>query len=189
MAFPKDWVVQNQPTRILAGTKTKDTLMQFTVDTLKDKETPQEYLRRTAKEVGLDQGRPLNLSDGLEGYTAIATRVTSPFGVGPMRVGAIALGKSVYVFMGVSRSSSGTVPAGDRVFTSIMETFRKMRTAEFPLAEPLRIKIAKADANTRVAQVAKDSSVPEFAQQQIRLINDLYPNKEFKPDQRYKTVE
>jgi predicted Zn-dependent protease len=189
MAFPKDWVVQNQPTRILAGAKSKDTLMQFTVDALKDNETPQEYLRRTAKEVGLDQGRPLNLADGLQGYTAIATRANTPFGVGPMRVGAIAMGKSVFVFMGASRSSSDAVPAADRVFVSVMETFRKLRTAEFPLAEPLRLKILRADANTRVAQVAKNSSVAEFATQQIRLINDLYPNKEFKSDQRYKTVE
>jgi predicted Zn-dependent protease len=189
MAFPKDWTVQNQPQRILAGTKNQDTLMQFIVDQLKDKETPQEYLRRTAKDISLDNGHKLDLAGGLDGYTAVARRANTPFGQAPLRVGAIAMGKSVYVFMAASRSNDGALPSGDRIFVSIMETFRKMHTAEFPLAEPFRLKISKAAADTRIAKVAKASSVPEFADQQIRLINDLYPNKELKPGERYKTVE
>ena len=189
LAFPKGWRVQNGREQLVAMPRTKDSIIAMSTDQLKDKETPQDFLRRTLKGRNMENGEIMNLDGGLLGYSAIVPDANTPFGSAPVRVGAIAMGKSVYVFLAASRSSQNAQPASDRVFISVMETFRKMRTAEFPLAEPYRIKIERATGATRVADVVKSVPLNEYAAQQIRLINDLYPAKEPKPGERFKTIE
>ncbi|MFO1468101.1 MAG: M48 family metalloprotease [Steroidobacteraceae bacterium] len=191
MAFPRGWLVQNEREQLLSVSRSKDAVIRMTTDTLKDNETPQDYLRRALKgsSNSLDRGEIMNLAGGLQGYTGVVRSASTPFGNTPMRVGAIAMGKSVYVFLAASRSSTDGLPASDRVFVSVMETFRKMRTAEFPLAEPYRLKIQKANDDTRIAEVAKSVPITEYPVQQLRLINDLYPNKEPKSGSSFKTIE
>jgi predicted Zn-dependent protease len=72
---------------------------------------------------------------------------------------------------------------------STIKTFRRMKQTEFAQAEPLKIKIIRADENTRVADLAKKSPLPKYAEQQLRLLNDLYPDKEPKPGQLIKVIE
>ena len=191
MAFPKGWLVQNEREQLLAVSHSKDAVMRMTTDQLKDNETPQDYVRRAVKGSGssLDHGEILNLAGGVQGYSAVLARANTPFGSAPMRVGAIAMGKSVYVFLAASRSNEAGLPASDRIFVSVMETFRKMRSVEFPLAEPYRIKIQKAGEDTRIAEVAKTVPITEYPKQQLRLINNLYPDKDPKVGERFKTIE
>jgi predicted Zn-dependent protease len=191
MAFPRGWRVQNEREQLLAVSRAKDALIRMTTEEMKDNETPQDFLRRAIKgnSGGMDHGEFLNLAGGLQGYTAVVRGGNTPFGTAPIRVGVIAVGKSAYLFLAASRSNENGLPASDRVFVSVMETFRKMRTAEFPLAEPYRLKIQKADENTRIADVAKTVPLTEYPVQQLRLINDLYPSKEPKAGTSYKTVE
>lgn len=191
MAFPRGWRVQNEREMLLAVSRPKDALIRMTTEEMKDNETPQDFLRRALKgnSGGMDHGEFLNLAGGLQGYTAVVRSGNTPFGNAPIRAGVIAVGKSAYLFLAASRSNENGLPAQDRVFVSVMETFRKMRTAEFPLAEPYRLKIQKADQNTRIADVARNSPLAEYPVQQLRLINDLYPSKEPKPGTPFKTVE
>jgi predicted Zn-dependent protease len=191
MAFPKGWRVQNEREQLLAVSRAKDAVIRMTTDQLKDNETPQDFVRRAVKGSGsaLNHGEILNLAGGIQGYSAVVASANTPFGSAPMRIGAIAMGKSVYLFLAASRSNEGGLPASDRIFISVMETFRKMRTVEFPLAEPYRIKIQKAGENTRIADLAKNAPIAEYPAQALRLINDLYPAKEPKAGEQIKTIE
>lgn len=191
LAFPRGWRIQNEREQLLGVARGKDAVIRMTTDALKDNETPQDYLRRALKGTSrsMEQGEILNLSDGLQGYSGIVRSASTPFGSTPMRIGAIAMGKSVYLFLAASRSSESGVPASDRIFVSVMETFRKMRAAEFPLAEPFRLRIIKAGDSTRVEDLAKNVPITEFPLQQLRLINDLYPSKEPVPGSMIKTIE
>ncbi len=189
VAFPKGWNVDNGREQLLALTKAKDAFIRMTADQLKANETPQDFLRRSLGYLSMDRGEILSLPAGIQGYTGVVPRANTPFGSVPVRVGAISVGKSVYFFIAASRSSEGQLPASDRIFVSVMQTFRKMRTAEFPLAEPYRIKIEKAEEGTRIEDVAKTVPLAEYPLQQLRLVNDLYPNKEPAAGQRFKTIE
>jgi len=191
LAFPRGWRVENDREQLLAVSRGKDAVIRMTTDALKDNENPQDFLRRELKGSSrtLDQGQFLNLAGGLQGYSGVVRSASTPFGNTPMRVGAIAMGKQVYLFLAASRSSEAGVPASDRVFVSVMETFRKMRSAEFPLAEPYRLKILKAGENTRIEDLAKSVPVTEYPAQQLRLINNLYPSKEPKAGESLKTIE
>ena len=189
IAFPKDWVVLNQRNRLLAHTRTQDALLQITVDGRPDKTTPREYLQKQIGDRGLTGGQELNFN-GMEGYAMIA-RSGSPLdrGAGPVRYAAVYRDKLVFVFAAASRSSQDSIPAHDRVFLSTFQTLRPLKPSEFPLAEPYRIRLVKAQNGTKVEQLAKDSPIQKYPVQTLRLINDLYPNKEPAAGQLVKVVD
>ena len=189
IAFPKDWVVLNQRNRLLAHTRTQDALLQITVDGRPDKTTPREYLQKQIGDKGMTGGQELSFN-GMEGYAMIA-RSGSPLdrGAGPVRYAAVYRDKLVFVFAAASRSSQDSIPAHDRVFLSTFQTLRPLKPSEFPLAEPYRIRLVKAQNGTKVEQLAKDSPIQKYPVQTLRLINDLYPNKEPAAGQLVKVVD
>lgn len=178
VAFPKDWVVLNQPTRLLVHTKTKDQMIQLITDKVPDKLTPKEFLDKELRGRALHQGAPFD-ANGMKGYTVV-TKSGSPLdgGAGPVRYIALYRDKQVYVFACASRSSQNELPSADRIFLSSAGTLRALKPSEFPLAEPYVIRTITADANTRMVNLAKDSPLTKHAEAQLRLINDLYPKKE-----------
>jgi predicted Zn-dependent protease len=192
LAFPKGWIVSNEPTRLLARSQNGDSMMQMLSDARPDKLSPREFLVKNLKGANLAGGEELKI-DGFDAYTLVS-RSGSPFdeGAGPVRYVAIYKDKSVYIFAGASRSSSNLVPAADRVFVSVAETFRRLRPSEYPLAEPYRIKLLRATAQTRMGEVAKEIPLQrkeDYPQETLRLINALYPKGEPTEGQLFKTIQ
>lgn len=189
MAFPKDWVVLNQPTRILAHTRAQDAVIQFVSDKVPDNLTPKQFLEKELKGRKLSNGAPIE-SNGLQGYTYV-TRNGSPLdgGKGPVRYVALYRDNTAYVFASASRSSQNGVPVHDRIFLSTAQTLRSLKPSELPLAEPYRIRLLAAQNNTRMADLARQSPLVKYPEAQLRLINDLYPNKEPVAGQTLKIVE
>jgi predicted Zn-dependent protease len=177
LAFPRGWTVENHRDRLFAYTRNKDTVMQITVDARPERQAPREFLLERLKGASLAGGEALTVGD-MEGYTVL-TRSGSPLdsGAGPIRWGVLYRGKSAFLFAGASRSASGGKPEADGLFRSVIETMRELRPAEFPLAEPYRIKLVKATPATRLAEFA--AAVPEerYREEQLELMNGLYPRK------------
>ena len=110
------------------------------------------------------------------------------FGIVPARYAVIYYNNLAYVFSAATKGSAGA-PGADPLFMSTIKTFRRMKQTEFATAEPYKIKIIRADENTRIADLAKKSPLPKYAEQQLRLLNDLYPDKEPKAGQLIKVIE
>lgn len=193
IAFPKGWIVSNEPNRLLARSPGGDSLMQlFTPEARPAKLSPREFLIKNLRSSNLSSGEELTI-DGYDAYTLI-DRYGSPFdeGSGPVRYVAIYKEKTVYVFAGASRSSSKMMPADDLIFVSVAETFRRMRPSEYPLGEPYRIKLLQATANTRIGEVAKQIPLQrkeDYPLETVRLLNGLYPKGEPKEGQLFKTIQ
>jgi predicted Zn-dependent protease len=64
-----------------------------------------------------------------------------------------------------------------------------MRPNEFQLAEPNRLHVMRAADGTTIESLAKDSPIKQYPLQQLRLINNLYPEGEPKPGDLVKTVK
>ncbi|HKE45877.1 MAG TPA: M48 family metalloprotease [Steroidobacteraceae bacterium] len=177
VAFPKDWVVENQQNRLLIHSKTNDAIMQMTADRRPDDLGPREYLQKMLGKTPATGGEELNV-DGLQGYAVIA-KSGSPLdgGHSPVRVIAIYKDKLVYIFKGASRSNPNAIPEHDRIFLSTAQTLRALKPTEFPLTEPFRIRVVKAPQGATVEQLAQGSPIQKDPVQQLRLLNDLYPNK------------
>jgi predicted Zn-dependent protease len=133
------------------------------------------------------QAEPLEVN-GLQGYTTIVRSARTQFGVVPARYAVIYYNNLAYIFSGATKGSAGA-PSADPLFMSTIKTFRRLKQNELTQAQPYKIKIIRADENTRMADLAKQSPLQKYPEQQLRLLNDLYPDKEPKPGQLIKIVE
>jgi len=149
---------------------------------------PKELLSRSLAGVPLADAQPFE-ANGLQGYTAIAREVALPWGNrGPARVAVLYYNGLAYLFTGSSRLTS-SFAATDPVLMSSIKTFRRLRDNELRLAEPNRIKLVKAGPGASIEQLAAVSPIEKYPAERLRLLNDLYPDRQPTPGQWLKVVE
>ena len=189
VAFPRGWTVNNLRDRLLVYTKKKDALMQITIEKRPEKQSPREFLLSKLKGGSFARGADLSV-DGMEGYTLI-TRSGSPLdsGEGPVRWVALYRDKSVFLIGGASRSSTSGAPIDDGIFMSSIETMRHLKPAEYPLAQPYRLKIVTATQGTKIEDYVKNVPGEKFPKEQLELLNGLYPKGEPRAGDSLKVVE
>jgi predicted Zn-dependent protease len=187
IAFPSGWNVENRSDRLIAVSPGKDSVLQMQTQAPPPNTGPREFLSRLLAQASAGQAEPIEVN-GLQGYTTIARTAKTDFGVVPARYAVVYYNNLAYIFAGVSKGSSGT-PAADALFMSTIKTFRRLKQNEFAQAEPYKIKTIRATETTRIAELAKQSPLKKYAAEQLRLLNDLYPDKEPKPGQLIKIVE
>ena len=148
---------------------------------------PKEFLSRLLVRSNSGQGEAIEVN-GLQGYTAVVRSANTDFGVVPARYAVIYYNNLAYVFAGASRGQ-GAVPSADALFMSTVKTFRRLKENEFALAEPYKIRTIRVADNTRIDDLAKNSPIKKYPADTLRLLNDLYPNKEPVPGQLLKIVQ
>jgi predicted Zn-dependent protease len=187
-AFPTGWAVQNLPTKVVASSPLKDAALQLTAMAPPPGVQPRELLGKTLQGVPLSGVEPLEVN-GLQGYTAVARDVALPWGNrGPARVAVLYFNGLAYVFTGGSRLTS-TFAQTDPVLMSSVKTFRRLRDNELRLAEPSRIRLLRAAPGQRIEALAAVSPIEKYPLERLRLLNDLYPDKEPTAGQWLKVVE
>jgi predicted Zn-dependent protease len=190
MAFPRGWVIENQRDRILAYTKNHESIMQIAVEPRPENKAPREFLiQKLARGNSLAGGTPVTIND-MEGYSVL-TRSGSPLdnGSGPIRYIVLYRGGSAFIFAGASRSARDGRPEADGIFRSVAETMRSLKSAEFPLTEPYRLKILRATETTRLAEHAQNIPAEKYHREELELINGVYPNKALPVGEYVKVVE
>jgi predicted Zn-dependent protease len=202
MAFPRGWIIENQRDRILAyntnqplnqtrypvGEVLPESVMQISVDPRPQNKSPREFLIEKLKR-SLAGGAPVTIN-GMDGYSVLS-REGSPLdnGAGPVRYIALYRGNSAFIFAGASRSQRNGQPEADGLFRSVAETMRGLKPAEFPLAEPYRLKILRATDKTRLAEYAANIPAEKYHKEELELINGVYPNKQLPVGEYIKVVE
>ncbi|MGH8251016.1 MAG: M48 family metalloprotease [Steroidobacteraceae bacterium] len=188
LAFPRGWQVVNAPQQLLAIAPNKEHYLEVrTQAPPADLTNPRDFAMRGLSSRRLDRAEVLDIN-GLEGWTAIVRGDPSPFGQSTnVRYVIVYYGNLMWVFKGASRS--GTVaPSGDPFFLSTAKTFRRLRQTEFQLAEPNRLHVLRASADTTIEALAEKAALQKYPVQQLRLFNNLYPDGEPKQGDLIKTV-
>ncbi len=188
LAFPRGWQVVNEPDKILAIAPKKEHYLEIrTQAPPADLTDPREFAQRGLSNKRLTRVESLDVN-GLKAWTAIVRGDPSPYGKATsVRYTIIYYGNLMWIFKGASRAGV-EAPAGDAFFLSTANTFRRMRANEFQLAEPNRLHVMRAADGTTIEALAKDSPIKQYPLQQLRLINNLYPDGEPKPGDLVKTV-
>ncbi len=187
LAFPGAWTIDNTPSKVVAYPKQKDAFLELYAMAVPPNVGPKEFLARNLKGVTLTSSEPLQVS-GLQGYAAVAQSVKLPWGnYGPARFAVVYLNNMAYVFRGATRVGS-SMAGSDPLFMSSIRTFRRLKDNEFALGEPQRIELLQATPQTRIESLATSSPIRPYPAEQLRLLNDLYPNKEPLPGQTLKVV-
>ena len=188
LAFPTGWIVDNQRTKVVAYTAAKDAVMVVSAEAPPPGMAPREFLGRKLQGVSTTEAAPLQVNN-LDGYRAVVRSTTLPWGnQGPANVAVVYYNNLAYLFEGYTRQAAG-LSSFEPVFLSSVKTFRRLKDNEFTVAEPDRIRVIQATRQTNIEQLAQKSPIKKYPAERLRLLNDLYPDKEPTPGQKLKIVE
>jgi predicted Zn-dependent protease len=188
IAFPQGWLVQNDPQQLLAVSPDKHSTMVMTAQAPPAGVTrARDFALRGLGNRRLERSEDLKIN-GLDAYTVVVRGDTSPYGTNSnVRYVVISYNNLMWILRGASRAGD-PVPEADILFLSSARTFRQIRSNEFRLAEPYRLRIVPAPAGMTIEQIAARSPLPKYALEQHRLYNGLYPDKEPKAGEPIKFV-
>ncbi len=174
--FPNDWLISNKPDSITAITPNNDAFMQLRLEDLNKKITPREFLE---KRLGLKERlseAPFKLGE-LSGYQAITTGKT-PYGQGRVRVVVLFDGLRAFIFYAAAKQPDKFVRVDRQVLESI-KSFSSLDDKDRRVAKALKIKLVKVDRHRRsIKMLAKNSPITHHVGDQLRLLNNLFPNRE-----------
>ena len=187
LRFPAGWRIQNLPDKVMARAPDGAAIVQLSVARTNPGQGPREVLLQglSLQRLGNEQNLKVRGLPAVSGTAVVDTDA----GKRPARFTAVQLGRSVYVIAGISRDPKG-FEQYDPAFRATGESFRALTADEKALAGNVhRIATLKATDQTTFAGLAKQSPLGQLAEQQIRLINGLFPRGEIHPGETIKTVQ
>ena len=135
------------------------------------------------------EGRALTIG-GMPAYLAIADRVDSPFGTRPGRLLLLADQKKGILYVGIGAGQFDLKRiAADGDFIKIIFSMGRMDRGDFPEAKPLQVQVVRAEEGTTFESLAELSDLPNYALDELRVINGLYPSGQPSPGQLIKIID
>lgn len=188
IAFPQDWKVENNASELVAVSPDKNHFLQLTAQAPPPGVTsPREFALRGLANRRLDRAEELEIN-GLDAYSVIVRGDPSPYdNRSNVRYVIISFNNLMWIIKGASRADD-PAPSGDVLFMSAARTFRQLRSNEFRLAEPYRLRIVKVPEGYTMEKIAARSPLDQYSLEEHRLINRLYPDGEPEPGDYIKFV-
>ncbi len=190
MKFPDGWRVDGKPGTLQAISPDNSAIMQVFGVVPGRTMTLEQALQRKLGVGEIREFAELTIS-GMPAILVLGERWgQSPFGPRPVRAAVIRDNRKrqAFIFAGTGRHDLSKI-AADEAFISTIFSFDHMKQSEMQLGQPPTIKVVRAEEGTTFAELAKISSVGVYAEQQLRLINGMYPRGEPVPGQLIKVID
>jgi len=186
LRFPQGWRISNFPDRLVISSPNGEALMQMTLEDINKRITPREFMITRLGLKNLTQDKQLTIN-GLEAHTGFAPIKTS-FGGRDSRFTVIYYNNQAYILAGMCKDQA-TLPNYDRIFLESAQSFHAMTENEYKLAEPLRLKTIHAEKETSFESLAQQSPLEHYPEEQLRLINGMYPKGQPKEGRLLKVIK
>lgn len=172
---PTDWRIDNQPQRVLFRAPDDAAALQVTLGKADTDKTPRGLLEERIGKAELERGRRLE-ANGLTGYTGVVQARTQQ---GPrlLRHSVLIKDGQPWFFVATARDPD-EFDRFDEHFLDIAGSLDSLTDTQRRAAQPLKIKIVQADANTTYARLARDVTGVEDAANRLRLLNGDWPDGE-----------
>ena len=171
LASPDNWEIINTPKNIIFIAPFSKALLNVSLEDLNFRETPKEYMQRVAS--NFSEGMDLEIN-GYKGYACLVRERT-----GEMRRLAVLFRESkVYQFVGYLDEGEQNFQQFDPLFLQIINSLDRLDQRGRDMSKPLRIikYIVKKDDNYK--KLASNSSISYNAEEQLRLLNGDFPNRD-----------
>jgi predicted Zn-dependent protease len=181
-----DWLTQNLRDRFIMQRTDRQAMIQLTVEDLHKRETPREYLYRILGNPRPASEESLDIN-GLPAHSLVSTVQTNA-GRANARFTAIFHGEKAYLFIGAA-DAKADFGAHDADFVKVAGSFHALTEQERKQAQPYRIRIYRARTGDTYAKLAPKIPLPAYREEQLRLLNGDYPDRELEPGRLIKLVE
>ena len=174
--FPQGWTIQNSAQSLAAISPQQDQAIVMQMESLQGAVNPSRYL--ASQFSSFQQGQQIQTADGTA-YAGIGTKDGKQ-----QRIAMLNRGNQAFFISGLGKSS---LP--NQTFFDVTKSVRKLRSNELALASGRKIKLVTAQRGDTIRSLAAKSNLDTYAEAQIRLINDLYPDGEPTPGQLIKIIQ
>lgn len=184
LLFPEGWKADNQRSAIVAAPEDDAAELKLEVDRLRGNMGPSQYIRSRMGVDLLKKSEPFS-QFGLIGHTGIKPAEGNGE---PQRIAVIYQANRVYIFTGSVLAPDGKTDY-DRMFMESIHSFQPVRVARQANRESKHIHYVRANDRTTFPALAHLSGIPQYAEEQLRLLNDYYPAGEPQPGEWIKIVK
>ncbi len=172
LTFPKKWSFVNLPDKLIFTAIQGAATQQMLLEDINKKISPKEFMTQRLGLKNLRDDKPLKIN-GLEAHTGIAT-INTGEGKRVARFTVIYLNNQACVLFGTTKDPKA-MSHYDAVFMETARSFHRMTDDERALATPLRLKIVKSAKTINFKELAMESPLEKYQEEQLRLLNNLYP--------------
>ncbi|MCH8845443.1 MAG: M48 family metalloprotease [Proteobacteria bacterium] len=172
IAFPEKWNITNLPDKLIITAPQGVATQQILLEDLNKRISPREFMIQRLGLKTLTNDKPLKIN-GLEAHTGIAT-INTGNGKRAARFTVIYFNNQAYILVGVTKDPKA-MSHYDAAFMETARSFHQMTQNERLLAKPLRLKIVNSSNETNFKSLAQQSPLEKYQEEQLRLLNGLYP--------------
>jgi len=188
IAFPEGWDVSNTPTQVVGqapfGTDIRITVQRQNPPA--EEQSPSEFITKTLKRDDVKNGQDISVS-GYAGHTA-DVEVASGNALAK-KIAVVYKDGGVYLFNGELGPNGGDQAAFEAAWLEVLGGFRAMTADDLKVANDQRIAVMIAKPSDTFASLAQKSSLKDYPEETLRVINGLYPNGEPRAGDYIKVVQ
>jgi len=179
VSFPQGWIIDNKPDRIVARNPRADQQIQVSMRDLNKQQSAKNFLASNFKPFG--EGQPVRTSED-QAYAGKAI-VNVNNKKERVQVAAVYRGKKAFTVF----SRGAKLP--EREFFQTVESIRRLRGSETNDAKARQLYVRPANYGDTFARLASQSpNRGPYAEQELRLINGIFPTGEPTPGQMIKLI-
>ena len=181
LSSPENWEIINNVNSLIFKAPFGEATLQVTLEDLNFVESPEDYLKRFVRNTTDEE---VLMIDGLSGFTAKTYRSGRT-----TRMAVIFKDDKAYQFIAYLKDRDGDFSSYDLQFMNIIKSLRSLTERELKYSQPLRIKTYKVRQGETYESIASTSSITLNPEDQLRLLNGDYPDKELTVGRVIKIVE
>ena len=170
LSSPENWEIINNVNSLIFKAPFGEATLQVTLEDLNFVESPEDYLKRFVRNTTDEE---VLMIDGLSGFTAKTYRSGRT-----TRMAVIFKDDKAYQFIAYLKDRDGDFSSYDLQFMNIIKSIRSLTEKELKYSQPLRIKTYKVRQGETYESIASTSSITLNPEDQLRLLNGDYPDKE-----------
>ena len=170
LSSPENWEIINNANSLIFKAPFGEATLQVTLEDLNFVESPEDYLKRFVRNTTDEE---VLMIDGLSGFTAKTYRSGRT-----TRMAVIFKDDKAYQFIAYLKDRDGDFSSYDLQFMNIIKSLRSLTEKELKYSQPLRIKTYKVRQGETYESIASTSSITLNPEDQLRLLNGDYPDKE-----------
>jgi len=174
IGIPEAWETQGSKNQLVLISPKRDALLAvWHVKSIQNKSLQQQVRDFfELKDIKL-QSKTFKTKSGIKMLT-LQAKTETPFGKNNNLLGIVEFDKQRYIFVGAAENKVG-LNKYLTTFNKTMKSFRKLKFNEQQYAKPLRIKVVKNSNLNNIIVLVKDTPIKDHKEEQLRLLNGVYP--------------